>query len=255
MDVVGIIPARLKSSRLPGKLLLRETGRSMLEHTWQAAQKAKRLDRLIIATDSAEIAEECERFGAEVSMTGECANGTERIAVALQNLEDSCRIAVNIQGDEPEIDPRHIDRVVEALEKNEQYEMATLANPIQSVDQLFDPACVKVVCASNGAALYFSRSPIPHSRDRDPVEWFEEASPHQPTPWLQHIGLYAYRAEFVQAFVKMPAASLETIEQLEQLRALQAGAQIHVTVVSDASRGIDTPADYESFVARFQARN
>ncbi len=256
MNVIGIIPARLQSTRLPNKLLLKETGRTLLEHTWRAAQKAERLERIVVATDSSEIAEECQKFGAEVCMTGACANGTERAAVALQSLAETPEIVVNIQGDEPEIDADHIDRVIAALEKRTDCEMATLANPILTAEQVRDPSCVKVVCATDGRALYFSRASIPFSRDRACEDWFvDEPTPYQSSPWLQHIGLYAYRTAFLQAFVKMPATILETTEQLEQLRALQAGAYIHVTVVASSSSGIDTPQDYAAFVKRHQSAN
>lgn len=255
MDVVGIIPARLQSTRLPNKLLLRETGRSLLEHTWRAANQSQRIERFLIATDSEEIAEEARQFGAEVCMTGECENGTVRVARALENSGTDAELVVNIQGDEPEIEPSHIDKVVAALDQNSNCEMATLANPILSPEQVEDPSCVKVVCSTDGRALYFSRSTIPYSRDRQVVDWFEdEPTPHNTLPWLQHIGLYAYRVPFLRAFVQMPASPLEQIEQLEQLRALQAGAAIHVSVVPSASRGIDTPADYAAFVERMKAQ-
>ncbi|MCA8984825.1 MAG: 3-deoxy-manno-octulosonate cytidylyltransferase [Planctomycetaceae bacterium] len=252
MAVVGIIPARLASTRLPGKLLLQETGKPLIQHTWEAAIACSTLDDVLIATDSLEIAGAAEDFGARVVMTGDCANGTERAAQALQNFPGHCDIVVNIQGDEPEIDPRSIELCVGSLQANSDCEMATLANPISSYEQLISPACVKVVLAANGRALYFSRAPIPHSRDISANDWLAAPSQYQATPWLQHIGLYAYRREFLQVFVQLPPAPLEIIEQLEQLRALQAGAGIHVTVVTHRSAGIDTPEDYREFVERFR---
>ena len=250
MEVIGIIPARLASTRLPRKLLLAETGKSLLEHTWEATLKAKSLDRVVIAVDDPEIEKVAQDFGAEVVMTGECDNGAERVAEAVNKLGLSSEIVVNIQGDEPEIDPRHIDLCVQSLREHTECEMSTLANPINDAASVRDPACVKVVLATNGNALYFSRSAVPCSRDCTPEYWFENQSQYQPSPWLQHIGLYAYRYDFLNAFVKMPASPLEPIEKLEQLRALQAGAQIHVSVVSHCSIGIDTPEDYAAFVKR-----
>ncbi|MCA8988401.1 MAG: 3-deoxy-manno-octulosonate cytidylyltransferase [Planctomycetaceae bacterium] len=254
-SAIGMIPARLESSRLPRKLVLTETGKPLIQHTWEAARQAQSLSELYIATDSEEIAETCRRFGAQVCMTGPCANGTERLAKAmtLQNL--SAELVVNIQGDEPEIDPNQIDQVVQLLEQRPDCEMATLANPIRSVEQVLNPSCVKVVCASDGLALYFSRSPIPYSRDRTVEQIFADIRPGQSPPWMQHIGLYAYRAAFLQAFVAMPPGKLEQLEQLEQLRALQAGARIVVLPVSSYGSGIDTPADYAAFVTRYAAKH
>ncbi len=250
MKVIGIIPARLASTRLPRKLLLNETGKTLLQHTWEAARKAKSLGRVIVATDDSEIEAAARSFGAEVVMTGDCSNGTERVAEAIVNMNLSADIVVNIQGDEPELDPLQIDLCVQSLIEHPECEMSTLANPLHDAAHVDDPACVKVVLDNNGKALYFSRSPLPHLRDCTPEEWFANANPDQISPWLQHIGLYAYREPFLKLFVQMPASTLENIEKLEQLRALQAGVQIHVSVVSHCSIGIDTPEDYAAFVKR-----
>jgi len=250
MKVIGIIPARLASTRLPRKLLLDETGKTLLQHTWEAVREAESLGRLIIATDDEEIEAVAKSFGAEVVMTGDCSNGTERVAEAIENLNLSADIIVNIQGDEPEIDPQQIDLCVQSLSDHPECEMSTLANPLHDAAHVNDPACVKVVRADNGNALYFSRSPLPCSRDGSPEDWFTNATGNRESPWLQHIGLYAYREPFLKSFVNMPASTLENIEKLEQLRALQAGAQIHVSVVSHGSIGIDTPEDYAAFVKR-----
>ncbi len=252
MAVLGIIPARLHSTRLPGKLLLSETGKPLIQHTWEAAVQAERLDDVVIATDSEEIAEVARQFGAAVAMTGECANGTERAAKAVEQLAKPFEMVVNVQGDEPEIDPQQINLCVQALQEHPECEMSTLANPIASLEQLQSPACVKVVLATNGHALYFSRAPIPCSRDVPSENWFLDPPVYHTNPWLQHIGLYAYRYHFLKVFVEMPVSPLENLEQLEQLRALQAGAAIHVTVVNHRSAGIDTPADYAGFVQRFR---
>ncbi len=250
MRVIGIIPARLASTRLPRKLLLSETGKTLLQHTWEAARKAESLDRLVIATDDEEIEAVSKSFGAEVVMTGDCANGTERVAEAIDKLNISADLVVNIQGDEPELDAQQIDLCVQGLVDHPQCDMSTLANPLHDAAHVVDPACVKVVLADDGTALYFSRSPLPHLRDCSPEKWFADSAENRKSPWLQHIGLYAYREAFLKSFVKMPVSSLENIEKLEQLRALQAGTKIHVTVVSHCSIGIDTPEDYAAFVKR-----
>jgi len=252
MSVIGIIPARLQSTRLPNKLLLTETGKPLIQHTYEAVQGATRLDEIIVATDSEEIAETCRNFGARIAMTGHCVNGTERVARAVHEIDRDCELVVNIQGDEPEIDPAAIDLCIRSLQEHQDCVMSTLANPITSADQVLDPACVKVVCDSQGRALYFSRAPIPHSRDAAPADLLNGKPAEQPSPWLQHIGLYAYRSDFLLEFVELPVSPLEQLEQLEQLRVLQAGRSIHVSVVEHAATGIDTPADYAAFVRRYQ---
>jgi 3-deoxy-manno-octulosonate cytidylyltransferase (CMP-KDO synthetase) len=252
MHVCGVIPARLQSTRLPRKMLLRETGMTLIEHTWRQAKLSTALDRIIIATDSQEIAAAAISFGAEVAMTGEENSGTERIASAIKERQISSEIIVNIQGDEPEIDPVHINLVVELLQKNPQAEMSTLARTLKSIEELHSPACVKVVLTADQRALYFSRSPIPYYRDGDPQE-FLDAHPPVMHPWLVHLGIYCYRRDFLLTIPKLPVSTLEHFEKLEQLRVLQAGAQIQVGIVSRSSFGIDTPADYAAFVKRFQS--
>ena len=252
MPVVGIIPARLQSTRLPNKLLLQETGKPLIQHTFEAVQGAEELDEIVVATDSPEIADVCRGFGATVAMTGECANGTERAARAVETQEGSFDLVVNIQGDEPEIDPHGIDLCVRSLQAQTDCVMSTLANPIRTAEQVLDPACVKVVCDGSGRALYFSRAPIPHSRDTRPADLLSDNTGQESSPWLQHIGLYAYRREFLLEFINLPASPLERLEQLEQLRVLQAGRAIHVSVVEHAATGIDTPSDYAAFVQRWK---
>ena len=249
MAAIGLIPARLQSSRLPRKLLLAETGRPLLQYTWEAARRAASLDDVIIATDSDEIADVARNFGASCEMTGEHNSGTDRIAevVRLRNLHTP--IIVNIQGDEPEIDPSHIDRMVEALEQTPNAEMSTLATPITTLRDRDDVACTKVVCAANGRALYFSRLPIPFCRDRNPAELLQGE-----TPWMLHLGLYAYRRDFLLRLTSLPPSRLEQLEKLEQLRALEAGATIQVAAVATRAVGIDTPDDYARFVARINER-
>ena len=252
---IGMIPARLQSSRLPGKMLLSETGKPLIQHTWEAASNAQSLSDVIIATDSEKIAAACEAFGARVALTGDHPSGTDRIAEVVSSLNLKAELIVNIQGDEPELDPGCIDQLVDAMQKKPLFEMGTLATPITSQAMLLDNGCVKVVCAADGRGLYFSRHPIPFYRDGDPADLFpsagEEARFAQ-SPWLLHLGIYAYRPEFLLALTQMPPSRLEQLEKLEQLRALEAGASILVEVVSHRSVGIDTAADYAAFIERMK---
>jgi 3-deoxy-manno-octulosonate cytidylyltransferase (CMP-KDO synthetase) len=229
-------------------MLLRDTGKPLLQYTYEAAAAAHRPDAVVIATDHLEIAGAALGFGAGVVMTSpDCASGTDRVAEAARELPDA-RIIVNVQGDEPEISPSAIDRVIELLEENPAAGMATLATPIRHEHQLTNPACVKVVCDDAGRALYFSRSQIPFIRDPDAALPF-----NQPRLFFQHLGLYAYRRDELLRLAALPPSSLELAEKLEQLRLLQAGGTIVVDVVEHASSGIDTPADYAAFVARRKA--
>lgn len=251
--VVGIIPARLQSSRLPGKMLLRESGKPLIQYSWEAACKASRLNEVIIATDSPEIAEVAEGFGARVSMTGDHPSGGDRIAEVVRRECSNASLVVNIQGDEPELEPSVIDGLVEAMQARPDIEMGTLACPIESVAVLQDTSCVKVVCTADNRALYFSRAPIPFYRDGRPEDLLnppEDLAGIQKSPWLLHIGIYAYQPAFLLALTKMPRSRLEQMESLEQLRALEAGASILVKVVSHRSVGIDTAADYAAFLER-----
>lgn len=248
MNVYGIIPARLHSTRLPRKLLLAETGRPLIEYTWRAASKARNLKQVLIAADSNEIQDVVTGFGARCELTGEHPSGTDRIAEVARRCCGDGDIFVNIQGDEPEIDPANIDAVVAALVNCPAAEMATLATPLKSLEQVQASSCVKVVVAADGRALYFSRSVIPFCRDRDAEEVLRTDQ-----PWLLHLGIYAYRADFLKQLTELPPSRLEQLEKLEQLRALEAGARIQVATVAHHSVGIDTPEDYARFVARQRA--
>lgn len=245
MAIYGLIPARLQSTRLPRKLLLSETGKPLIQYTWEAAVRAKLLDDVIIATDSEEIAAAVRSFGGRCELTGEHNSGTDRIAEVVRRCLPDADLLVNIQGDEPEINPANIDTLVAAIQAEPSAEMATLSTPMRTLEQVEASSCVKVVCAADGRALYFSRSPIPHCRDRDPAEIlsFEH-------PWQLHIGIYAYRRDFLLRLTQLPVSRLERLEKLEQLRALEAGARIQVAVVEHRSVGIDTPEDYAAFVRR-----
>lgn len=245
MRAIGIIPARLASTRLPRKLLLAETGRTLLEHTWRAALQAKSLDDVIIAADSLEIADAVRKFGGRCELTGEHPSGTDRIAEVAKRCCPEADILVNIQGDEPELEAATIDLAVRMLRDRPDAHMSTLAAPIRSREQLDASSCVKVVCGGDGRALYFSRCPIPFVRDQQPADLLMGE-----TPWLLHIGLYAYRREFLLQLTGRPPSRLEQLEKLEQLRALEAGAVIPVGVIERHCVGIDTPEDYVRFVQR-----
>jgi 3-deoxy-manno-octulosonate cytidylyltransferase (CMP-KDO synthetase) len=240
-----VIPARLNSQRLPRKMLLAETGKSLLQHTYEAASRAKRPSGVVIATDSLEIAAEVTRFGGRYAMTDpNCASGTDRIAEVARAMPH-VDIFVNVQGDEPEIDGRDIDRVVQLLADDTAAVMSTMATPIRSREKLHNPACVKVVFDGRGRALYFSRSMIPAVRD-----WRDELLDADPPHFFQHLGLYAYRREFLLQLAALPRTDLEKLESLEQLRVLYHGESILVGVTEHAGAGIDTPEDYAAFVAR-----
>jgi len=240
-----IIPARLASTRLPRKLLLRQTGKSLIQHTYEAALQAARPVGICVATDHAEIFDEVRSFGGWVAMTNpKAASGTDRVAQVARELRH-VDIIVNLQGDEPDLSGESIDLAVRLLEENPDAVMSTLATPIRSRRQLDDPACVKVVFDHRGRALYFSRSPIPHAR-----QWDDALLLASPAHFHQHIGLYAYRREFLLRLAEMPQSDLERIENLEQLRVLHAGYPILVGVVNEPTFGIDTPEDYRAFVER-----
>ena len=244
-----VIPARLASTRLPRKLLLDETGKSLLRHTYEAASRATKPVDICVATDHQEIAAEVHRFGGRVEMTDpDAASGTDRVAEVAQRLS-GVDIIVNVQGDEPELSGQSIDLIIGLLERRPEAVMSTLATPIRSRRQLNDPACVKVVFDSNDRALYFSRSPIPHVRD-----WDDSLLTAHPARFYQHVGLYAYRREFLLKLGRMPRSTLEKMENLEQLRVLSAGYVIAVGVVDEPTAGIDTQDDYRAFVRRTLGR-
>jgi 3-deoxy-manno-octulosonate cytidylyltransferase (CMP-KDO synthetase) len=246
-----IIPARLASTRLPRKLLLRESGRSVIEHTYVAASRSRLAQEIIVATDSQEIADEVERFGGAVLMTrADHVCGTDRVAEAAEQTD--AEVVVNVQGDEPEIEPAAIDLAIELMQADDATQVATLATPIRNRTQLEDPACVKVVIDGSAKAMYFSRSPIPHPRNwNDRLISEPEAVLGVGGPaFLQHIGLYAYRRDFLAKISAMPPVAIEKIESLEQLRILHAGYPIAVGIVEHAAAGIDTADDYSAFVSR-----
>jgi 3-deoxy-manno-octulosonate cytidylyltransferase (CMP-KDO synthetase) len=244
MDVVAIIPARFGSTRLPGKPLLSDTGRPLIQHVVEAAATSRRIGRIIVATDDARIADAVRRFGGEAALTRpDHPSGTDRVAEVAAELP-AAGIVVNLQGDEPEVSGATLDRVVELLlDGPEGVLMATLATPIRDEATYRDPSCVKVVRDARGRALYFSRSPVPHRRDGTGF----------PPEALLHLGLYAYRREFLLRLTQLLPSPLERCEKLEQLRVLEAGYSIAVGIVEEPSVGIDTADEYRRFVERWRA--
>jgi len=230
--VIAIIPARWASTRFPGKPLVKLRGKPLVQHVWERASRAKRVGRIIIATDDMRIAEAAFDFGAEVALTSpKHPTGTDRLAEVVRQLK-SASIILNVQGDEPDIAPSTIDRLAEALQDDPKLGMVTAANPLTDPADVQDPNVVKVVTDLAGRALYFSRSVIPHDRDgRGGVKY------------LRHQGIYGYRRKVLLAFVKWKPTPLEQAEKLEQLRALEHGIAIGVIVVRRESVGVDVPAD------------
>lgn len=240
-----VIPARLASTRLPRKLLLAETGKPLICHTYEATLRAKRPAGVCVAADHAEIIAAVESVGGRAIMTDPNApSGTDRVAEAAHKIPDA-DIIVNVQGDEPDLAGESIDLAIRLLEENPQAVMSTLATPIRSRRQLEDPSCVKVVFDAKRRAMYFSRSPIPRAR-----EWSDDLLSAQPPHFYQHVGLYAYRRDFLLKISRIPVCELEKVEKLEQLRVLNAGYTIVVGVVDEPTFGIDTPEDYRAFVER-----
>lgn len=251
---VLVIPARRHSTRLPDKLLLRADGKTVLQHTFAAACRARLPDQILIATDDEQIARESRRFGADVVMTSvDCASGTDRVAEAIRTCPQADMV-INLQGDEPEIDPNAIDRLIERLRQNSAASMATLATPIHDWSLVQDPACVKVVFDAAGRALYFSRSPIPHLRDAETTATVDRLHGAEGPRFHQHIGIYAYRRELLLRLAALPPSPLERVEKLEQLRVLELGETILVALVEEATRGIDTAEDFAAFAAKFPPR-
>ena len=231
-EVTAIIPARWASTRFPGKPLVKLRGKPLVQHVWERAQRAKLVDRVIVATDDMRIAEAAFDFGAEVALTSsKHPTGTDRLAEVAARLK-SAPVILNVQGDEPDIAPSTIDRLAKALQDDPSLGMVTAANPITDRADIANPNVVKVVTDLAGRALYFSRSTIPHDRDgRGGINY------------LRHQGIYGYRRKVLLDFVKWKPTPLEKAEKLEQLRALEHGVSIGVIVVKKSSVGVDVPAD------------
>ncbi|HVQ27757.1 MAG TPA: 3-deoxy-manno-octulosonate cytidylyltransferase [Planctomycetota bacterium] len=236
----AIIPVRYASTRLPGKPLLAETGQPLIRHVWDRVRQARRLDPVIVATDDARIAQAAAAFGARVEMTAAShPSGSDRVAEVAGRLREE--LILNVQGDEPEVDPDDLDRLVLRLAGSGD-ELVTLARRLAPGDaaDLADPHVVKLVLDDQDRALYFSRCPIPHGA--------------RPQDALVHQGVYGWRREALLRFAAAPPTALERTERLEQLRALGLGMRVGVVLTNHRSLGIDTPEDYARFVLRYGSR-
>ncbi len=234
MKVIGVIPARWASTRLPGKSLVMICGKPLIQWVVEGASRAKKLDSLIVATDDRRIAAAAEKAGAKAVMTRpDHPSGTDRVAEAAGGMKAD--VIINIQGDEPLIDPGLIDRLADLMAADKSWDMATAAAPIENEADLNNPSVVKVVWDASKRALYFSRSAIPFIRDGS-------AKAGKGLHW-RHVGIYAYRKAFLERMVKTPPCDLEKAEKLEQLRALHIGGRIAVLETAEAGIGVDTPAD------------
>lgn len=270
MHAVAIIPARFGSTRFPGKPLLRDSGKYLIQHVYEQAARAKHVREVIVATDDERIRDAVRGFGGRAEMTrADHPSGTDRVAecaAAMGLAADS--LVLNVQGDEPEMDPDQLDRLVEVMQRLKSCGMGTLACPFakdaprEGAGSPLDPNRVKVVVDASGRALYFSRSLIPYPRDT-------QGRVDDPSRWLLHLGVYAYRMSFLQGYSSLSkgatqdafegrAAQLEDIERLEQLRALawrDEGSGIAVAIVDKAAPGVDTPEDYAAFLLRIRNSN
>lgn len=244
LHTICVIPARYASTRLPGKPLVDIGGYPMIEWVYRVANSASRIQEVWVATDDARIFQEVKIFGGHSVMTSShCRSGSERVAEALGNRQTD--LVVNLQGDEPLMNPAALDQLVEVFEKEPQVEMATLMRRMKDEEDKANPNVVKVVTDSEGYALYFSRHAIPYHRD-----------PDSPRPaYYHHYGLYAYRPQTLRKFISLPPSPLEQAEQLEQLRALAGGIRIRVLETQYTTVGVDTPEDLEQVRRMVQSRN
>ncbi len=229
IKAVGLIPARWGSTRFPGKPLYPIAGKPLLQHVWERCRRAKTLAAVIIATDDMRIAEAAFLWGAEVSLTNvKHISGTDRIAEIARKMRGVSHV-LNIQGDEPLVDPKLLDRLVRQMQNRPEIEMITAVHPFENPADAQSPHQVKAVLDRDGHALYFSRSPIPFARG--------------PANYFRHQGIYGYRRETLLRFVRWAPSPLEKAEGLEQLRVLENGVKIYVIVTRSGSPGVDTPAD------------
>jgi len=258
MRVVGIIPARFASSRLPGKPLLPIAGKPMIQHVYERASQARVLDRLLVATDDPRVKETVEGFGGLASLTSPGhPSGTDRVAEVAEGL--SCDLVVNIQGDEPLIPPALIDQAVLPFFRDPMLPMGTVCRRIVEPAEALDPHVVKVVFDLQGFALYFSRAPVPYYRDWRPETGDPDSCPPHvsrlvPLVYYKHIGLYVYRRDVLLKLAGLPPTPLEKAERLEQLRALEHGIRIRVVETQHDSIGVDTVEDLERVRSMFQVQ-
>ena len=251
MKATAIIPARYASTRFPGKPLALINGLPMIQHVYQRVAQAEMVDRVIVATDDMRIVTVVESFGGEVMLTrSDHPTGTDRLAEVAEKIDSE--LVVNVQGDEPLIDPRMVDQAIIPLLENRQIQMGTLASWIDQIDDFHNPNVVKVVKDQSGLALYFSRAPIPWPRDLD-SEQLTKTLPQ--LGLLKHIGLYVYRRELLLEYPTWPKTPLENLENLEQLRALERGVKLYVAETEFSCHGVDTPEDLERVSHLLSAEN
>ncbi len=251
MKVTAIIPARYASTRFPGKPLALINGTPMIQHVCQRVSRATTVDRVIVATDDERIVASVEGFGGEVMLTRtDHPTGTDRLAEVAAHIDSE--LIVNVQGDEPLIDPRMVDQAVAPLVENRQIQMGTLASPIDEIDDFHSPNVVKVVRRQDGMALYFSRAPIPWPRDLNTDQLAAQLSR---LGILRHIGLYVYRRQLLLDYPSWPKTPLEDLENLEQLRALERGIGLYVAETEFSCHGVDTPADLKRVEKLLSAEN
>ncbi|MEK6757477.1 MAG: 3-deoxy-manno-octulosonate cytidylyltransferase [Bacteroidota bacterium] len=240
--IVGVIPARYASQRLPGKPLVDLLGKPMVQRVYEQAKKAKLLNRVVVATDDQRIVGVVQAFGGDVVMTSaEIKSGSDRVAAVAMMIDGD--IFVNVQGDEPLIAPDMIDQAVRVVLDDGQAQVGTLAKKIDAVADLINPSIVKVVVAADSNALYFSRSPVPFVRDEaDQAKWLERQT------FFKHIGIYVFRKDFLSRFAQLPESPLEKTERLEQLRILEHGFRIKVGITGYDSIPVDTEEDVERVI-------
>jgi 3-deoxy-manno-octulosonate cytidylyltransferase (CMP-KDO synthetase) len=252
MKITAIIPARYASSRFEGKAIADIMGKPMVQHVYERASRASLVSEVIVATDDERIAEAVRAFGGRVEMTASThETGTDRLAEVCRRIDAD--IIVNVQGDEPLIEPGMIDEAIRPLAADPSLPMGTLKSRITSLHDFLSPNVVKVVTDKAGFALYFSRSPLPNFRDR----WNDlkdEAFTSGKLLCYKHVGLYVYRREFLLSFASLQATPLELAEKLEQLRVLENGHRIMVVETEHSSIGVDTPADLEKVLEHLQTR-
>ena len=246
MKILGIIPARFESSRFPGKPMVDIAGKSMIRRVYEQCQLSSCLNKVIVATDDQRILEHVMDFGGDAMMTSQLhTSGTDRCdEVAKQYPEFG--ICINIQGDEPLIDPSQIDLLSSCFDKKN-VRIATLVKKISTEEELFNLNTPKVVLNKNMEAVYFSRTAIPYFRNRENSEWLKEHT------YFKHIGIYAYSRETLSEITKLPVSPLEEAEVLEQLRWIENGYHVHVAITDKESYAIDTPADLEKLLTIFKS--
>lgn len=241
MRIAVVIPARLASTRLPGKVLKRDTGKYLVQHVHEAVLSAAVTKDVFIATDHPDVARACAEFGAACRLTGDLASGTDRVAAVAAELPHE--IIINVQGDEPEMAPAHLQALAELMTGPRSPDVGTVAVETRDGAQSLDPNIVKAVCTAAGRALYFSRAPIPYPR----------ATQGREGRWLRHLGLYGFRRAALARIAAAPPTELERTESLEQLRFLELGLRMDVAIVAGPpSAGIDTSEQYADFVARWR---